>query len=128
METLEQYLKRKEAIERLENLKTIHPAFYERHPDILRDLDKKIAALKNNKNYEIVNAQYIIPYVFAQTYSFQMIHEHLTLGDVSKKTYTIEDAKQSFNNVIEELNNIDGVEFIDLRNEILERLSYLKKY
>lgn len=104
--------KRQEALQRLEKLKIDRADFYKRYPNLLEQLERKIAALKSGTGYKIMNAQYLIPYIVGKVTSIQIldIEGKKTLSQIKNQNFTIEDAKRAFWGMIDHLNEYE-VEF-----------------
>jgi hypothetical protein len=104
--------KRQEALQRLERLKKEKTDFYKRYPNLLEQLERKIAALKSGTGYKIMNAQYLIPYICGKVTSIQIldIEGKKTLDQIKNQNFTIEDAKRAFWGMIDRLNEYE-VEF-----------------
>lgn len=104
--------KRQEALQRLEKLKIDRADFYKRYPNLLEQLERKIAALKSGTGYKIMNAQYLIPYIGGKVTSIQILDIEMEkmLSQIKNQNFTIEDAKRAFGGMIDHLNEYE-VEF-----------------
>lgn len=89
--------KNQKIIERLENLKAKNKDFYKRHPELLKQVNLKIKALKSG-DYEIVNANWIIAYIGGKIVDVQKIDikGKKVLKDKVENHWDINCAKNSF--------------------------------
>lgn len=87
--------KKEEVLTRFYKLKNDNKEFYERHPDLLKQLNIKIKALEENE-YKIVDASWTIAYVSSLIVNEQiMIEKKMTLKErKGKQNLTIEQAKE----------------------------------
>ena len=56
-------MQRRNIIVRLEKCRNKNKEFYNKYPNLLKELDYKIEALKNGVDYKIKNANWIVAYV-----------------------------------------------------------------
>lgn len=87
--------KKEEILTRFYKLKNDNKEFYERHPDLLKQLNMKIKALEENE-YKIVDASWTIAYVGSLIINEQiMIGKEMVLKErKGKQNLTIEQAKE----------------------------------
>lgn len=87
--------KKEEILTRFYKLKNDNKEFYERHPDLLKQLNMKIKALEENE-YKIVDASWTIAYVGSLIVNEQiMIGKEMVLKErKGKQNLTIEQAKE----------------------------------
>ena len=93
---------RRQIIKRLEKCKYTHKEFYEKHPDLLEELNSKIYALKNGNDYTIKDAGWVICYVGGK-----IRDTHTGFDDKIvnfKNTMTVEIAKEEY----KRLKHIEG--------------------
>lgn len=99
------YMKeRKEMIKRLKRCRDNNKEFYKRYPKLMKQLELKIKCIEQNKEYKVVSAGWIIPYVGAKMKDYQQIgiNEGALCDTVGYSDYTVEDAKKVFNELIGE--------------------------
>lgn len=87
--------KKEEILTRFYKLKNDNKEFYERHPDLLKQLNMKIKALEENE-YKIVDASWTIAYVGSLIVNEQiMTGKEMVLKErKGKQNLTIEQAKE----------------------------------
>lgn len=87
--------KKEEILTRFYKLKNDNKEFYERHPDLLKQLNMKIKALEENE-YKIVDASWTIAYVGSLIVNEQiMIGKEMVLKErKGKQNLTIKQAKE----------------------------------
>ena len=89
---------RNKIISRLKKLITNNKDFYERHPDLLQQVENKIKLLEKGYDYKIVNAGWVIPYTWGSSVGLQKIDRDgkILLQDVEKikNEMTLDKAKE----------------------------------
>ena len=90
-------MQRRNIIVRLEKCRNKNKEFYNKHPDLLKELDYKIEALKNGVDYKIENANWTIAYVGGKLRDTNIGFKETNRGLIKyKNTMTIEIAKEVY--------------------------------
>ena len=90
-------MQRRNIIVRLEKCRNKNKEFYNKHPDLLKELDYKIEALKNGVDYKIKNANWTVAYVGGKLRDTNIGFKETNRGLIEyKNTMTIEIAKEVY--------------------------------
>ena len=90
-------MQRRNIIVRLEKCRNKNKEFYNKYPNLLKELDYKIEALKNGVDYKIKNANWIVAYVGGKLRDTNIGFEETNRGLIKyKNTMTIEIAKEVY--------------------------------
>ena len=90
-------MQRRNIIVRLEKCRNKNKEFYNKHPDLLKELDCKIEALKNGVDYKIENANWTVAYVGGKLRDTNIGFKETNRGLIKyKDTMTIEIAKEAY--------------------------------
>ena len=90
-------MQRRNIIVRLEKCRNKNKEFYNKHPDLLKELDYKIEALKNGVDYKIENANWTVAYVGGKLRDANIGFKETNRGLIEyKDTMTIEIAKEVY--------------------------------
>lgn len=129
---------RNKIISRLKKLITNNKDFYERHPDLLQQVENKIKLLEKGYDYKIVNAGWVIPYTWGSSVGLQKIDKNgkILLRDVKKteNKITVDLAKEicqeTYNNYnplipTNECSEQERKQIEELNREVYERIKFL---
>lgn len=117
---------RNKIISRFENLIANNKDFYERHPDLLKKVENKIQLLKKGYDYKIINAGWIIPYIWGSSVGLQKIDKDgkIRLSDVKPENQmTIDLAKEVCQDTHDNFDSLLPTE--ELKKSVNERIKIL---
>ena len=90
-------MQRRNIIVRLEKCRNKNKEFYNKHPDLLKELDYKIEALKNGVDYKINDANWTVAYIGGKLRDANIGFKETNRGLIEyKNTMTIEIAKEVY--------------------------------
>ena len=90
-------MQRRNIIVRLEKCRNKNKEFYNKYPNLLKELDYKIEALKNGVDYKIKNANWTVAYVGGKLRDTNIGFKETNRGLIKyKNTMTIEIAKEAY--------------------------------
>ena len=95
-------MQRRNIIVRLEKCRNKNKEFYNKHPDLLKELDYKIEALKNGVDYKINDANWTVAYIGGKLRDANTGFKETNRGLIEyKNTMTIEIAKEVYSKLRE---------------------------
>ena len=90
-------MQRRNIIVRLEKCRNKNKEFYNKYPNLLKELDYKIEALKNGVDYKIKNANWTVAYVGGKLRDTNIGFKETNRGLIKyENTMTIEIAKEAY--------------------------------
>ena len=90
---------RRNIIKRLEKCRRSHQEFYKNHPDMLEEITFKINALKNDADYEVKDAGWVVGYVGGKIRDTNLSFDKEVKVINYKNTITEEIAKEVYENL-----------------------------
>ena len=90
---------RRNIIKRLEKCRRTHQEFYKNHHDMLEEISYKINALKNDADYEVKDAGWVVGYVGGKIRDTNLSFDKEVKVIKYKNTITEEIAKESYRNL-----------------------------
>ena len=91
---------RRNIIKRLEKCRRTHQEFYKNHPDMLEEITYKINALKNDVEYEVKDAGWVVGYVGGKIRETNFKYNNGKNETIKyKNTITEEIAKEVYENL-----------------------------
>ena len=91
---------RRNIIKRLEKCRRSHQEFYKNHPDLLEEITYKINALKNDAEYEVKDAGWVVGYVGGKIRETNFKYNKGKIEVIKYKNIITEEiAKESYKNL-----------------------------